>query len=53
MSNVEALLKAYVELSLMWSKTGIGDTPSRYWASCHFLEKQIKKELEKTNATNV
>lgn len=46
MSNLEALLKAYVELSILWSKTHTSETHSRFWASCSFLERQITQELK-------
>lgn len=44
-TRLEALLKAYVELSILWSKASSGETHSRFWASCRFLEMMIKKEV--------
>ena len=45
--NLEVLLKAYVELTLLWSKMPVGETSSRVWESIRFLEKLIRKEIHK------
>jgi hypothetical protein len=46
-TRLELLLKAYVELTMLWSKMNGGETASRVWASVGFLEKLIRKELDK------
>lgn len=47
MSNLEVLVKAYVELSILWSKQHTPESHSRFWESCRFLEKQIRKEMDR------
>jgi len=44
---LEILVKAYVELSVLWSRTTPGENCARLWKSIQFLEKLIRKELEK------
>jgi hypothetical protein len=45
MSNLEALLKAYTEMTALWAKASIGQDKQRVWKSCQFLEKCIAKVL--------
>lgn len=47
MNSLEVLVKAYVELTVVWARTPVGDNAMRIWKSCDFLAKLIKKELEK------
>jgi hypothetical protein len=44
--KLELLLKAYVELTLLWSKMPPGDNATRVWESTRFLEKLIRKEVQ-------
>lgn len=47
MSNLEALLKAYVEITVLWSKAPVGENCTRLWRSAEFLQKLIKLEASK------
>lgn len=47
MSNLEALIRVYVELVILWSKNSGGDNLYRVNTALRFFEKLIRKELEK------
>lgn len=47
MSNLDALLRAYIELTKLWEQASPGSNKERVWRSCKFLEQLIKKELGK------
>jgi hypothetical protein len=46
-NNLDALLKAYIELTKQWEHVATGSNKERVWRSCKFLEQLIKKEINK------
>jgi hypothetical protein len=47
MSNLDALLKAYIEMTKEWCNADNGLPRERIWRSCKFLEQLIKREINK------